>query len=60
MAKIINIIGQKFGKLTVINMRSDRGNSNQIMYDCKCDCGFYAQSFFKTAIAKPVLSVAEI
>ena len=30
MAKIINIIGQKFGKLTVINMRSDRGNSNQI------------------------------
>ena len=39
MAKIINIIGQKFGKLTVINMRSDRGNSNQIMYDCKCDCG---------------------
>lgn len=39
MAKIINIIGQKFGKLTVISMRSDRGRSNQIMYDCKCDCG---------------------
>lgn len=39
MAKIINIIGQKFGKLTVINMRQDRGNKNQIIYDCKCDCG---------------------
>lgn len=22
-----------------------------------CDCGFCAQSFFKTAIAKPVLSI---
>jgi len=39
MAKVKNILGQKFGKLTVISLCEDRGNSGQIMYNCVCDCG---------------------
>lgn len=36
--------------------------SSQVAYNGKrlCDCGFYTQSFFKTAIAKPVLCVVKI
>jgi hypothetical protein len=32
MAKIINLIGKKFGKLTVLEMSMERGNANQIRY----------------------------
>ena len=39
MPKIINIIGLKFEKLTVIESLSERGNVNQIRYKCICDCG---------------------
>ncbi|HHX59446.1 MAG TPA: hypothetical protein GX707_01720 [Epulopiscium sp.] len=39
MAKIKEIIGCKFGKLTVLNISKTRGNSGQIKYDCICDCG---------------------
>lgn len=39
MAKIKEIIGNKYGKLLVIDFHSERGNNNQIMYSCKCDCG---------------------
>ena len=37
--KIKNIIGKRFGKLLVTKMLSERGKSNQIMYQCICDCG---------------------
>jgi len=37
--KIKDITGQKFGKLTVVEMLKERGNSGQIMYRCECDCG---------------------
>lgn len=39
MAKIKEIIGHKFGKLTVLNISETRGNRGQIRYDCICDCG---------------------
>ena len=34
-----NLIGKKFGKLTVIEKISDRTSDNKIQYFCKCDCG---------------------
>lgn len=39
MANIKEIIGHKFGKLTVLNISETRGNRGQIRYDCICDCG---------------------
>ena len=39
MAKIINLIGKKFWKLTILEMLMERGNANQIKYKCICDCG---------------------
>lgn len=37
--KIINIIGNKYGKLTVIKELEEKSNNNQRLYLCKCDCG---------------------
>ena len=34
----INLIGQKFGKLTVIKETKERKNKS-IVWICKCDCG---------------------
>lgn len=39
MTNIKNIIGMKFGKLTVLKISDTRGNRGQIKYDCVCDCG---------------------
>lgn len=39
MAKIKEIVGCKFGKLTILNISEVRGNRGQIRYDCSCDCG---------------------
>lgn len=39
MAKVKNLIGLKFGRLTVLNQSSQRGNNNQVKWDCVCDCG---------------------
>ena len=39
MPKIKEIIGHKFGKLTVLNTSETRGNRGQIRYDCICVCG---------------------
>lgn len=36
---VINIIGKKFGKLTVVERLEEKGNRNQIKYKCQCDCG---------------------
>lgn len=38
MSKIINIIGKKFNKLTVI-CRVGSSKSRDVLYKCKCDCG---------------------
>ena len=37
MAKFINLIGQKFGRLTVIKRLPNK--NNRVMWLCKCDCG---------------------
>ena len=38
MGKIINITGQRFGRLVVIAPQSERKN-HQVVWQCKCDCG---------------------
>lgn len=34
-----NIVGQKFGKLTVVELLSESTKANRRQYKCKCDCG---------------------
>lgn len=34
-----NLIGQKFGKLTVIKKTNKRNNNGSIVWKCQCDCG---------------------
>lgn len=34
-----SLIGQRFGKLTVVEMLEERNKFKRIMYKCKCDCG---------------------
>lgn len=38
MSKIIDLSGQKFGKLTVIN-RVGKNKWGSTIWLCKCDCG---------------------
>lgn len=38
MRRKINMIGRKFGKLTVIEECKERDKYNKIKYKCKCDC----------------------
>lgn len=34
-----NLVGQRFGKLVVIEMLEERNKNGRILYRCKCDCG---------------------
>lgn len=34
-----NLVGQRFGKLVVIEMLDERNKNDRIVYKCKCDCG---------------------
>lgn len=34
-----NLVGQKFGKLVVIEETPLRNNSDEVLWKCKCDCG---------------------
>ena len=34
-----NLIGQRFGKLLVAEMLTERNTNGRIVYRCKCDCG---------------------
>jgi len=38
MPSKINLIGQKFGKLTVIEETKERKNKS-VVWICKCECG---------------------
>lgn len=38
MGKIVDITGQRFGRLTVIE-QAGRSNGRQVLWKCKCDCG---------------------
>jgi len=35
----IDMIGKKFGRLTVIGESKKTDKKKRIYYDCKCDCG---------------------
>ena len=37
--KIINLVGSKFDRLTVVKQHIRRNPSNKVMWVCKCDCG---------------------
>ena len=39
MGKLIDLTGQKFGRLTVINKSEKRNASGQVYWNCLCDCG---------------------
>ena len=34
-----NLVGQRFGKLVVVEMLEERNKNGRISYRCKCDCG---------------------
>ena len=36
---MFDLCGEKFGNLTVLSKSDDRGNRNQIKWNCLCDCG---------------------
>lgn len=38
MAKLIDLTGQKFGRLTVVS-RAENNKRGNAMWNCKCDCG---------------------
>ena len=40
MPKLIDLTGQRFGRLVVVG-RAENDKHNQIRYLCKCDCGKY-------------------
>ena len=42
MARIIDITGQRFGRLTAL-YKLDRLSGHQSVWRCKCDCGNYAE-----------------
>lgn len=39
MSKVINITGQRFGRLTALKPTKNRNSTGSIMWLCKCDCG---------------------
>ena len=39
MGQIKNLIGNKYGSLTVVEMRKERGKHNEVFWICQCDCG---------------------
>lgn len=39
MGKVKDLTGLKVGRLTVIRQKSERGNQNQVLWECLCDCG---------------------
>lgn|ERR1700744_882378 len=42
MAKAMNLVGQKFGRLTVI--RKIGRAATKVVWECLCDCGMHSQS----------------
>ena len=39
MGKLIDLTGQRFGKLVVIGLSSTGGKNKPAIWNCKCDCG---------------------
>jgi hypothetical protein len=49
-----NLIGKQFGHLTVIEKADKRGNQNQYLWVCRCDCGK------KTVVSTSALNSGQI
>lgn len=41
MTPRVEMIGRRFGRLTVVALSKKRGNRGQLKFDCVCDCGGY-------------------
>lgn len=41
MGKLIDLTGQRFGRLTVISQTDRRNTRGSIVWKCRCDCGKY-------------------
>lgn len=39
MGKFVDLTGQKFNRLTVIERDLEKSNKKRVMWKCKCDCG---------------------
>ena len=39
MGKFVNLLGQKFGRLVVVEKTAIRGSSGAVFWKCLCDCG---------------------
>ena len=39
MGQLINLLGEKFGRLTVVEKTSRRGSSGAVFWKCFCECG---------------------
>lgn len=39
MGKALDLLGRKFGRLTVRSQRPERGKHKEILWECLCDCG---------------------
>jgi len=44
MSHQLDLIGQKFGRLTVINKVDRRTKDGMVIWNCKCDCGNYKET----------------
>ena len=39
MARILDLTGQKFGRLTALNITTERDSQGLVLWECQCDCG---------------------
>lgn len=44
---LIDITGQKFGKLIVLKKTNKRNKKKEILWECKCDCGNFKLSTYR-------------
>ena len=56
MSKIIDLIGQRFGRLVVIEKTDKRDSSKRIIWRCRCDCGNIKDVSSKCLVEHDVLS----
>ena len=47
-ANSVDLVGKKFGRLTVISRSAERNKRGSVMWECACDCGKYVR---KTTVA---------
>ncbi|WP_116486418.1 hypothetical protein [Streptococcus parauberis] len=43
--KKLNLVGERFGRLTVIKRTEKRAGNNEVVYICRCDCGNFTEAY---------------